>query len=115
MWERQANLSRSEWIKWWCLACQFDTAGVGIFFLGGLQRISIHNGIVGVTSWGASDPNKPKDNWSSRLGRNEEYPKKDYTNAGSKMKGQGNIGSLLNSICKVKLSGKTLYSLGYCK
>ena len=52
---------------------------------------------------------------SSRLGRNEEYPKKDYTNADSKMKGQGNIGPSLNSICKVKLSGKTLYSLGYCK
>ena len=95
----------------------FDTAGVGVpSFSGGASRGSQSTmAVVGVTSWGASDPNKPKDNWSSRLGRNEEYPKKDYTNADSKMKGQGNIGSLLNSICKVKLSGKTLYSLGYCK
>lgn len=100
----------------------FDTASVGIpSFSGGASKGSQSTmAVVGVTSWGAADPNSRKDNWSSRLGRNKEYPKKDYTNSDSKMKGQGNIGSLLNSICKVKISGSSLvgtslYNLGYCK
>ncbi|WP_115080731.1 serine protease [Synechococcus sp. N32] len=95
----------------------FDTASVGVpSFSGGASKGSQSSmSVVGVTSWGASDPNRPKDNWSSRLGKNKEYPKSSYTNADSKMVGEGNIGSLLNSICAVKVKGKSLYELGYCK
>ena len=95
----------------------FDTASVGVpSFSGGASKGSQSTqAVVGVTSWGASDPNNPKDNWSSRLGKNKEFPKSSYQNSVSKMVGAGNIGALLNSVCSVKLGGKSLYNLGYCK
>lgn len=94
----------------------FGSIGKGLPSLsGGASKGSeASQAVVGVTSWGASDPNARKDNWSSRFGRNKEYTKKSYKTTHSKMVGQGNIGSLLNSICKV--GGKnSYYNLGYCK
>jgi hypothetical protein len=61
---------------------------------------AVRNVVVGVTSWGASDPNAPKDNWSSRFSQNPQYPLGAYGTYGA-----GNIGSLLNSVCKLKPSG----------
>lgn len=72
---------------------------------------AVRNVVVGVTSWGASDPNAPKDNWSSRFSQNPQYPLGAYGTYGA-----GNIGSLLNSVCKLKPSGSasTFEQLGYC-
>ena len=94
----------------------FGSTGKGLPSLsGGASKGSkAIQAVVGVTSWGASDPNTPKDNWSSRFGRNKEYTKKSYMTTDSKMVGQGNIGSLLNSACKI--GGKnSYYNQGYCK
>lgn len=67
--------------------------------------------VVGVTSWGASDPNPPKDNFSSRFGVNAVYPNNDYGNRGA-----GNIGFLLNQLCSAKPTGsaQTFAQLDYC-
>ena len=67
--------------------------------------------IVGVTSWGAPDPNVPKDNYSSQFGQNSRYPEGDYGGYGA-----GNIGSLMNSLCTFDGApeGGTLESQGYC-
>lgn len=34
--------------------------------------------VIGVSSWGASDPNMPKDNWSSQFRQNTRYPNASY-------------------------------------
>jgi len=67
--------------------------------------------VVGVTSWGSSGPNLPKDNFSSRFGVNSVYPKNDYGGRGA-----GNIGFLLNQMCNAKptASAQTFAQLGYC-
>jgi V8-like Glu-specific endopeptidase len=66
--------------------------------------------VIGVTSWGASDPNAPKDNWSSQFGQNTRYPHASYG-----VYGAGNIGSLLNTLCSSAApGGGTLASQGYC-
>jgi V8-like Glu-specific endopeptidase len=67
--------------------------------------------IIGVTSWGAADPNAPKDNYASRFGVNVAYPNSAYGSYGP-----GNIGFLLNTICSAKPSGSasTYAQLGYC-
>jgi V8-like Glu-specific endopeptidase len=66
--------------------------------------------VVGVTSWGAADPNAPKDNWSSQFRQNTRYP-----NAAYGIYGAGNIGSLLNTLCAAAApGGGTLASRGYC-
>jgi hypothetical protein len=69
------------------------------------------NVVVGVTSWGSSDPNMIKDNYSSQFGQNREYPAADYGGFGG-----GNIGALLQSLCSsVKPGGAQTYAqLGYC-
>lgn len=65
--------------------------------------------IIGVTSWGSSDPNAPKDNYSSQFAQNTRYPNADYGGFGA-----GNIGSLLNTLCNAKIGDQTLKTLGYC-
>jgi hypothetical protein len=66
--------------------------------------------VVGVTSWGSSDPNSVKDNWSSQFGQNAQYPDAAYG-----MYGAGNIGSVLKTLCKsAGPGGTTLASQGYC-
>jgi hypothetical protein len=66
--------------------------------------------VVGVTSWGAADPNAPKDNWSSQFRQNTRYPNGAYG-----IYGAGNIGSLLNTLCAAPApGGGTLASRGYC-
>lgn len=66
--------------------------------------------VVGVTSWGSSDPNAPKDNYSSQFGQNSRYPNASYG-----VYGAGNIGSLLNSVCNATApEGGTFASRGYC-
>ena len=67
--------------------------------------------VVGVTSWGAADPNAPKDNWSSQFSRNSVWPNAAYGPYGS-----GNIGGLLNQLCNYTPSGsaQTLAQQGYC-
>jgi hypothetical protein len=66
--------------------------------------------VVGVTSWGSSDPNEPKDNWSSQFGQNTRYPDASYG-----VYGAGNIASLLNMLCSAAApEGGTLASQGYC-
>ncbi|SAK44554.1 Glutamyl endopeptidase precursor [Caballeronia pedi] len=66
--------------------------------------------IVGVTSWGSSDPNAPKDNYASQFRQNTQYPNATYGNYGS-----GNIASLLNSLCSSAAPGGGTYaSQGYC-
>ncbi|WP_232078282.1 trypsin-like serine protease [Burkholderia sp. THE68] len=67
--------------------------------------------IVGVTSWGSSDPNAPKDNYASQFRQNTQYPNATYGNYGS-----GNIASLLNSLCSsaAPSGGGTYASQGYC-
>lgn len=70
-----------------------------------------NNVVVGVTSWGASDPNAPKDNWSSQFRQNTRYPNASYGSFGA-----GNIASLLYTVCSAKPSGSTstYQQLGYC-
>ncbi|AKG24402.1 hypothetical protein IJ00_03010 [Calothrix sp. 336/3] len=72
---------------------------------------SLSGVVVGVTSWGESDPNGSKNNYSSQFAQNKEYPNASYGNYGA-----GNIGSLLNQLCSTKRSGSnmTYAQLGYC-
>jgi hypothetical protein len=66
--------------------------------------------VVGVTSWGSANPNFPKDNYSSQFGQNTRYPNASYGTYGA-----GNIGSLLNNLCKLPApEGGTYESRGYC-
>ncbi|MCI5145624.1 MAG: hypothetical protein D3923_08850, partial [Candidatus Electrothrix sp. AR3] len=66
--------------------------------------------VVGVTSWGASDPNAPKDNWSSQFRQNSSYPDANYGGYGA-----GNIASLLHTLCSAAApGGGTFESRGYC-
>lgn len=66
--------------------------------------------VVGVTSWGSSDPNAPKDNYSSQFAQNVQYPNASYGSYGA-----GNIGSLLNTLCSAAAPGGGTYaSQGYC-
>jgi V8-like Glu-specific endopeptidase len=66
--------------------------------------------VIGVTSWGSSDPNVPKDNWSSQFRQNTRYPNASYG-----VYGAGNIASLLNTLCSAAApGGGTLASQGYC-
>jgi len=66
--------------------------------------------VIGVTSWGAPGANDPKDNFSSQFAQNSRYPKADYGGFGG-----GNIGSLINTLCRIKApGGGTLKSRGYC-
>ncbi len=68
--------------------------------------------IIGVTSWGASDPNNPKDNFSSQFGQNTQYPSGE--NLGGY--GVGNIGTLMYELCTSKAPGstQTFEQIGYC-
>jgi hypothetical protein len=72
---------------------------------------SFLNVVVGVTSWGSSDPNVIKDNYSSQFGQNREFPAADYGGYGA-----GNIGALLQTLCTAVKpgSGQTYAQLGYC-
>lgn len=66
--------------------------------------------VIGVTSWGAADPNAPKDNWSSQFRQNSRYPLANYGGRGA-----GNIASLLNTLCSAGApGGGTFASQGYC-
>ena len=66
--------------------------------------------VVGVTSWGSSDPNVPKDNYSSQFRQNTRYPNANYG-----IYGAGNIASLLNTLCSSAAPGGGTYqSQGYC-
>lgn len=66
--------------------------------------------VVGVTSWGSSDPNVPKDNYSSQFRQNTRYPNANYG-----IYGAGNIASLLNTLCSgAAPGGGTYQSQGYC-
>lgn len=66
--------------------------------------------VIGVTSWGSSDPNQPKDNYASQFRQNARYPNAAYGNYGA-----GNIGSLLNTACSAQHpNGGTYASRGYC-
>jgi hypothetical protein len=66
--------------------------------------------VIGVTSWGADDPNAPKDNFASQFRQNSRYPGASYGSYGA-----GNIGSLMNTLCQSPApEGGTLASRGYC-
>jgi hypothetical protein len=67
--------------------------------------------VVGVTSWGASDPNNPKDNWSSQFRQNSAFPNSNYGGYGA-----GNIAALLDAVCNTKVPGAstTFKQQGYC-
>jgi V8-like Glu-specific endopeptidase len=66
--------------------------------------------VIGVTSWGSSDPNAPKDNYSSQFRQNTRYPNTSYG-----IYGAGNIASLLNTLCSSPAPGGGTYaSQGYC-
>ncbi|WP_417910121.1 trypsin-like serine peptidase [Candidatus Electronema sp. PJ] len=66
--------------------------------------------VIGVTSWGSSDPNAPKDNYSSQFGQNTEFPEANYG-----VYGAGNIAALLNEVCSLPAPGGGTYaSRGYC-
>jgi len=66
--------------------------------------------VVGVTSWGATDPNDVKNNFSSQFAQNSQFPDADYGGFGA-----GNIGALVNSVCSSEApEGGTLASQGYC-
>jgi Trypsin len=85
--------------------------GAGTPFFGAVPGNESEMRIVGVTSWGASDPNDPKDNYSSVFGRNSVFNGMNYGNYGP-----GNIGALLNAICGRRPIGSSLTyaQLGYC-
>ncbi|SDZ84984.1 Trypsin [Thiothrix caldifontis] len=72
---------------------------------------ALRNVVIGVTSWGSSNPNTPKDNYASQFRQNSRYPNASYGTYGA-----GNIGSLLQTLCTAKPSGstKTYAQLGYC-
>jgi hypothetical protein len=66
--------------------------------------------VIGVTSWGSSDPNVPKDNYSSQFRQNTRYP-----NAAYGIYGAGNIASLLLTLCSAQAGGGQTYAqAGYC-
>lgn len=66
--------------------------------------------VVGVTSWGSSDPNEPKDNYSSQFRQNSAYPAAGYGSYGA-----GNIAALLDTLCAMAASGEQTYAQqGYC-
>ena len=65
--------------------------------------------VIGVTSWGSSDPNANKDNYSSQFRQNTRYPKASYG-----IYGAGNIGSVLKMLCTTVIDGATLAAQGYC-
>lgn len=66
--------------------------------------------IVGVTSWGAPDPNGEKNNYSSQFRQNKAYPAKDYFGYGA-----GNIGALVSIACRANSgNGKSYAAMGYC-
>lgn len=77
----------------------------------GTGQKALANVVIGVTSWGSSDPNQPKDNFASQFTQNPRYPKADYGGFGA-----GNIAALLNTICSKKPAGstQTFKQLGYC-
>ncbi|MFZ2448483.1 MAG: trypsin-like serine protease [Syntrophobacteraceae bacterium] len=72
---------------------------------------SLSNVVVGVTSWGDGEPGPQYDNYSSRFGKNEEYPDNSYGTFGA-----GNIAALLDALCSKKppRSDQTYQELGYC-
>ena len=82
-------------------------------FSGGASagNAAINNIVVGVTSWGAVDPNNPKDNFSSQFRQNSRYPNAKYGSYGA-----GNIAALLNTLCSRRPPGssQTYAQLGYC-
>ena len=66
--------------------------------------------ITGVTSWGAADPNAPKDNFSSQFRQNTAFPNANYGGFGA-----GNIGALINTAClRPAPEGGTFAANGYC-
>ncbi|NEP54980.1 MAG: hypothetical protein F6K65_41855, partial [Moorea sp. SIO3C2] len=69
----------------------------------------VNNVVVGVTSWGESDPNFSKNNYSSQFGQNAEFPNASYGRYGA-----GNIGALLNGLCSIVVNGSSLGTQGYC-
>jgi hypothetical protein len=67
--------------------------------------------VVGVTSWGSSDPNTPKDNYASQFRQNSRYPNASYG-----VYGAGNIGYLIYALCSTSApGGGTFASQGYCQ
>lgn len=77
---------------------------------GAVNGTAPNRAVVGVTSWGAADPNTPKDNYSSRFGQNPQFP-----NAAYGVYGAGNIGALLNAACtQLESPGVTYAAAGYC-
>ena len=50
--------------------------------------------VIGVTSWGAADPNRPKDNYATRFGQNRIFSSGNYGGRGA-----GNIGALVHHVC----------------
>lgn len=78
---------------------------------GSVLGASPNMAVIGVTSWGSSDPNVPKDNYSSRFAQNKEYPSSAYGSYGP-----GNIGALLNRLCTSVVPGtsQTYSAAGYC-
>ncbi len=77
---------------------------------GAVQGSASVMAVIGVTSWGASDPNAPKDNWASQFRQNNRYPNASYG-----VYGAGNIASLLNTLCSSGApEGGTFASQGYC-
>jgi hypothetical protein len=78
---------------------------------GAVQGTASLMSVIGVTSWGSSDPNAPKDNYSSQFRQNTRYPNASYGTYGA-----GNIGSLLNTLCSFTPSGSTstLAQQGFC-
>jgi hypothetical protein len=77
---------------------------------GAVPGIASIMAVVGVTSWGADDPNAPKDNFASQFRQNSRYPGASYGRYGA-----GNIGSLMNTLCNSPApEGGTLASRGYC-
>jgi V8-like Glu-specific endopeptidase len=77
---------------------------------GAVQGTAPVMAVIGVTSWGSSDPNVPKDNYSSQFRQNSRYPNASYG-----VYGAGNIASLLNTLCTAAApGGGTFASQGYC-
>ena len=76
---------------------------------GAVKGSASHIAVIGVTSWGSSDPNAIKDNYSSQFRQNTRYPNASYG-----IYGAGNIGSVLNKLCSRVIDGATLAAQGYC-
>lgn len=77
---------------------------------GAAKGMASSKAVIGVTSWGSSDPNAPKDNYSSQFRQNARYPNANYG-----VYGAGNIASLLNTLCSTSApGGGTFASQGYC-